>query len=508
MSPKPTSSSRDSERQRLERRQKDAPRNDGVPTQPRHVRLTGEKVQKRPAEKPPVRERPTEKAKPSNGRQVVKKTAGSRATVPKKRPPSKVASSLHEGGAQTKPRPKLAAAAAAGAGPAPAAAAIGADELSAPEIPTDQYGKKPRRGRRRPERVDRELFGRPSGTHASAGRALGVGLLCFLLWGLFDANQLYHNAQASPEGTRRSVAMSLLRPVAAVTNALGLSGPVNSANTALHRNPPAPASLFIPPPPGGGSRMANDAGASGLAPRPHTHYGQAAGENSGARVWPPPLGQPTTAHPLVVLDIGDSVGADLGFGLGDIFTGDHYVDLVQKGVEVTGLARPDYFNWPSHLAADIHQFHPGAVVVMLGANDMQALQQNGNFIPLGTPGWWHDYAQRVSLIMSEATSSGAHVLWVGLPPMAGAAVTSPFAEQVNGIAKTEAGAHSGVSFVSSWYTLGGKKGKFTQFLSVGGREEQVRYSDGVHLAPAGWDLLAQSLVQPMQHDWGIQLHAK
>ena len=51
---------------------------------------------------------------------------------------------------------------------------------------------------------------------ASAGRIIGVGLLCFLIWLLFDANQLYHSAQAGQIGVRRTVAVSILRPIAAV----------------------------------------------------------------------------------------------------------------------------------------------------------------------------------------------------------------------------------------------------------------------------------------------------
>ena len=42
---------------------------------------------------------------------------------------------------------------------------------------------------------------------ASAGRMLAVGLVCFLFWLLFDANQLYRSAQAGQIGVRRTVAV-------------------------------------------------------------------------------------------------------------------------------------------------------------------------------------------------------------------------------------------------------------------------------------------------------------
>ena len=87
----------------------------------------------------------------------------------------------------------------------------------------------------RQRRAQTEAQGAPTDQRrrASAGRILAVGVGCFLIWLLFDANQLYRSAQAGQIGVRRTVAVSILRPIAAVTNALHLSGPVNTANTEL-----------------------------------------------------------------------------------------------------------------------------------------------------------------------------------------------------------------------------------------------------------------------------------
>lgn len=362
--------------------------------------------------------------------------------------------------------------------------------------------------RRRPPRVDRELFGQPSGSQASAGRVLAVGLLCFLIWTLFDANQLYHNALSSPFGTRRTVAVSLLRPIAAVTNAIGLSGPVNTADSALGRDAAgaSPTLPTVPLPPGGIGRVANDTGPNGLSPRPH----------GGGRiilppkpVWPPPLAQPTVAHPLVMLDIGDSIGEDLGYGLGDVFANDRYVRVLQKGKIDTGLARPDIYNWPAVLDEELKRYHPGAVVIMMGANDNQALSlPDGQAVSVGTKKWATIYRQRITLLMEEATSAGAHVIWVGLPPLSAPSVNSAFAERVNAMAKEIAATQSGVRYVPSWNVLAGPHGSFVQYKRLHGRVQQIRYSDGVHLAPTGWDLLASALLQPMSRAWHINLHAR
>jgi len=357
-------------------------------------------------------------------------------------------------------------------------------------------------------RVDRSLSRPSSGRMTSAGRALAVGLLCFAIWTLFDANQLYHNALTSPVGTRRSVSMSILRPIAAVANALGLSGPVNAADSALGRDNNSSAPPPLVPPAGAASRSLGDVDGFGMAPRPHTSLVGASGPGSLTSTWPPPIPPPTRSHPLVLLDIGDSIGVDLGLGLGDVFVNDPYVRLLQKGVIDTGLARPDYFNWPAHLASYLRTYHPEAVVVMMGANDDQAmLSASGAAVEPGTAEWDRLYRARIRLVMQEAVDAGAHVLWVGLPPLAGTAVNSAFAIKVNAMAQQEASSISGVTYYSSWSVLAGPHGSFVQYKRIGGNVLQIRYSDGVHLAPSGYDLLASALLAPMERAWHVSLHA-
>ena len=360
-----------------------------------------------------------------------------------------------------------------------------------------------------PLRVGSEFFRAPSGRRASAGRVLIVGLLGFGLWTLFDANQLYHNALNAPIGTRRTVSIEILRPLAAVTNALGLSGPVNAADRAFGRRNTS-ADSALPPPPSYpvSARPPNDVSPNGIAPRPHTRPGALPPPPAPPRVWPPPILQPTAAHPLVMLDIGDSIGEDLGFGLGDLFGGDPDVKVVQKGMESTGLVSTENINWPVALGQYLRQYHPGAVVVMMGANDDQGLltPSGGAAAPL-SPEWDRLYKERIAYLMDESVASGAHVFWVGLPPLQSSAVNSAFALGLNSLIQQEVATHSGVTYFSSWGVLAGPHGSFVQYKTIDGSVQQIRYSDGVHLAPAGWDLLANALLQPMQRAWHVNLHA-
>jgi lysophospholipase L1-like esterase len=343
----------------------------------------------------------------------------------------------------------------------------------------------------------------PRRPRATAARCLGVGLVCFGLWTLLDANKLYLAAQASPLGSRRTVAIILLRPLAAVTNAVGLSSLVNGANDALGRaNGPgsdASGANFDPVVTDPGDIYAT------LPPLPHRIFGLKIERYKSETEGPPPIPQPTPAHPLVMLEIGDSLGQDLGFGLGDQFGPGSLVTVDQEAQESTGLANPGYYNWAAHLQQDLAQYHPKVVVVMLGGNDAENFMQFNQGVVFGSALWRTDYGERVAQIMDEATDGGAHVFWVGLPIMQDPAFSQDM-EGLNAVFAAQAAQHPGVTYYSSWNLFATPAGQYSAYLRTpSGQEIEARDDDGVHLAPAGWDYLAAALVKPMETAWRISL---
>jgi hypothetical protein len=196
---------------------------------------------------------------------------------------------------------------------------------------------------------------------------------------------------------------------------------------------------------------------------------------------------------------------DLGFGLGDdVFATDPYVKITQAAVGDTGLARPDYFNWPAKLQSLLQEYHPGAVIIFLGGNDAQGFDVNGEAVAFGTPLWLSVYRSRVADMMTEAVAAKARVLWVGMPIMQSAAFAAEM-QQLNTIYGEEASKHPGVTYFSSWPVLATPQGQYTASLVENGQTVLLRDPDGVHLATGGFDLLAQALVAPMDKAWGIKL---
>ncbi len=202
----------------------------------------------------------------------------------------------------------------------------------------------------------------------------------------------------------------------------------------------------------------------------------------------------TNAPARPVLEVGDSLGIDLGWGLTDELSGSRH-RLIAVAVGDTGLAEPSYYDWPAQLSVDLRLYHPGTVIVFLGANDVESFYTSNRFLAFGSPGWAEFYGKRVANMMDEAVSAGAKLLWVGMPPMEGPSFSSDMAA-LNAVYRAEAIDHRpAASYFASWRVLGGPQGEFKGALSgPGGDEVALRAPDGVHITRAGGDLLAKAVV--------------
>jgi uncharacterized protein len=351
----------------------------------------------------------------------------------------------------------------------------------------------------------------PGRVHVTWRHALAAGVTCFAVWLLLDAPTLLRSAQESPLGTRRSVAMAVLRPVADVSDALGLSHVVGGANRAIGHTgntgsgvlqvegPPAHAHRALPPHPPVVAPPVT--GASSTTPVTGASPTTAVTAPDGLA----PLGTPTPSAPLRLLVVGDSLGIDFGQPLVNDLAATDVVSAVLDGHIDTGLSRPDYFDWQTELQTDLGRYQPQAVVVFIGANDPQSFVDGGTALSYGTAAWDAAYAKRVGTFMQAARDSGARVLWVGMPPMADPVLNAKM-ETLNGIAQSQAALHPGVTYFASWPVLSDPQGRFAAFLpNASGNEVQIRDPDGTHIAGPGAQRLSQAALAFMGHEWGLVL---
>lgn len=396
-------------------------------------------------------------------------------------------------------------------------APVATEERVPPGAPDTANGTpRPVEGSAGPEPEKQPVPGR---VHVSWRHALAAVLACFAVWLVLDAPALLHSAQDAPLGTRRSVAMAVLRPIAAVSDALGLGHVVSGANRVIgHTGNTGSGVLQVEGVPAHRHRVAATPPRTATPPRhegttpPPTGTPAPVSASASIPTTPvtapdglAPLAVPTPSAPLRLLVVGDSLGIDFGQPLVNDLAATDVVSAVLDGHIDTGLARPDYFDWQTELQRDIATYQPQAVVVFIGANDAQNFMDGSTSLTYGTAAWNAAYATRVGAFMLTAVDSGARVLWIGMPPMAAPGLNAQM-ENLNDIDQSQAGSHRGVTYFASWPVLSNAQGQYSAFLAnASGSEVQVRDLDGTHITEPGAQRLSQAAIAFMGHEWGLVL---
>jgi hypothetical protein len=312
-----------------------------------------------------------------------------------------------------------------------------------------------------------------------AGRAFVVVLVCLLVWGVLYAPELQRSAKAADVGTRRSISLALLAPVVWITDHVGLTTATNAAARLAGRDP--------------NSAVGNiDAGTDPLpvptaSPEP-------------TRTQEPPthdtdIREPTPERRLRVAIVGDSLAQGIGYAADSIFK-PFWVEVFKQGRISTGLARPDFFNWPDQMQTIVERADPDLVLIMLGENDNQGLLYPDGSLEqdIGTFDWASHYQERVERFAQIAASGGAHVIWIGLPnePDKG---RWDFIQKQDAIYQTAADELPNVSFFDTWDTFAAPDGGYSAYYRDGNKVREVRSPDGVHFNTDGYALVVEKAAQ-------------
>jgi hypothetical protein len=317
----------------------------------------------------------------------------------------------------------------------------------------------------------------------AAGRVLAVMLVCMLLWTFLFAPTLKRSAETSAYGARRTVALAILGPFVAISDTLRVTSLTDGIQRALGRDPTEqPGGEIVVPP----------------EPIPSISPGGAGDvETKG------PIRKPTGQNKLRVVVVGDSLASGLGTYLERVLK-PGLVRVSRQGRISTGLARPDYFNWPAAMREIADRFRPDLVIVMLGENDNQPLRTPGGQLDtdIGTFAWPQAYEERVAGFMRIATSKGARVVWVGLPVVRDTNRRELIRRQ-NDLFEQAAQEVKNVSFLDTWKLYSTPDGGYTAYIHVNGNVVQIREADGVHFNSTGYELLARAAVALAEKDFKL-----
>jgi len=205
-----------------------------------------------------------------------------------------------------------------------------------------------------------------------------------------------------------------------------------------------------------------------------------------------------------VLEIGDSLGNDLGWGLSRHLASTSGLSLVQLDRSSTGLSDVANYDWPAQLASDLRRIHPQLVVVCLGGNDQQGIELNGSAVQFPTTAWKSAYLARVRQLTREAVLSGAYVLWIGLPIMQPSSY-SQGTQTLNALFKKGSTSEPNTTFLSTWALFSNPEGAFQSNAEVNHVQTTLRQTDGIHLSFAGEDVIATYVIREMARIYHVRL---
>jgi hypothetical protein len=209
-----------------------------------------------------------------------------------------------------------------------------------------------------------------------------------------------------------------------------------------------------------------------------------------------PLAPIEQGRPRVVVLTGDSMMA-VGFGAGLMRKAgeDRNLRILRAFKSGTGLARPDVFNWMDQYPAMLGSEKPDVVIVAIGANDGQSFVVDGKVLLFGSDEWRKTYQSRIANFLAMVESTGARVLWVGLPPMR----SVPFNQRisiVNRIAYTVVSKDPKASWWSTVSFVGDASGSFREFAELpDGRLLRLRAPDGIHFSEEGASTMTAVLMK-------------
>jgi hypothetical protein len=208
------------------------------------------------------------------------------------------------------------------------------------------------------------------------------------------------------------------------------------------------------------------------------------------------LPRPTSGSQLKIYFGGDSMAYDPGAPFAQMAAATGVMRCKVDSVISSRIVTDFKTNWPARMRQVMSAQRPKAVIFMVGANEGGwSLTVNGEFLDFWSKEWRAYYRHRVDLMMDIMFKGGAQrVYWVGMPMMGPGAYSGMNNQMIrlNNCVKKEVAAHPGARYVDSWAILTDSSGDYV---------DAWRYTDDVHLSPAGGKRLATYVMKAVKKDW-------
>lgn len=336
----------------------------------------------------------------------------------------------------------------------------------------------------------------------SLGIVLRIVLVALIVGAVLTGDRLGATARAMEFGPARTVAMVVAAPAEWLNHLLG----IDRIRVAIREI----ATARLEPQQSLGGRQPGSAETTGT---PSGETTSTAGDTVPGEIpaAPPvvPAGptvrnpKPTAEYPLTVMIHGDSMTEAFGKYLKNDLIATGLAQAVHDFRYSSGLARPDFFDWPGYLTQTMAEQNPDMVVMMIGANDGQDLKVNGVFMAFGSPEWTELYSTRVGQAMDIMAVEGRRVYWIGLP-IARSETYSAKMKTLDAVYKAEADKRDLVEYIDTWALFSTASGQYTAYLpDSSGASQLMRRDDGIHLTVAGATFLTEHVMGIIAEDYDL-----
>ncbi len=362
----------------------------------------------------------------------------------------------------------------------------------------------------------------PQGRWATRRRSLAARVgLALVVAAALSTQSLITSAERLAFGPRRTVALSAATAVHDGAASVGLDRPAELLRSVTGRQQDGPVAT------NGVGREQPDVVTAALDRAPAAPAADSNRSRSASTAQPatstPSTAAPTTtiatttttqpepsARPvgpgdeLRVWTGGDSLGEYVGNHLLAELADPALVSLELDYRISTGLARPDYFDWPAQLAAvGATDPPPDAMIFMVGGNDDQNMQRDDGIVELGTDAWYDEYERRVSSIVDAVDPTTTRVYWIGLPPMR-EADRHEVSMGMNAVVRRVATTRPHVTFVDLEQRLADPDGLYRSHIAApDGELRLARQADGVHITFVASTWVADIVWELLEEDWAL-----
>ncbi|MGI8689977.1 MAG: SGNH/GDSL hydrolase family protein [Thermomicrobiales bacterium] len=341
-------------------------------------------------------------------------------------------------------------------------------------------------------------------------RIFGAVAICLAITLLLNTRSFVTIAEEQPDGWARPVLLASAHGLDTIAGAMRFDRMNAWIDDTLHRRDNAPRFSSIaanPPtatlaPPAVIDAPADARTAPALEPTDDPTAATAAAPLGPPLPPAPVLRAVTTANPLRVYVAGDSFATWMGYDFADYAKRDDLITSLLDFKISSGLARPDYFDWPARLTEEMAgNPPPEAIVWFAGANDFVDMRTDAGSLTRGTPEWLAEYRKRAAAVMDIVGRGGGQMYWVGQPIMRDKA-RSNVAADINTVVQAEAESRPWVHYIDIWSMFTDASGNYAAFLpDTNGELVRVRQEEGIHLTRTATNWVSDRVYAVMRGDY-------